>query len=133
MRFRAYVYGADCPRVDFRPAQGVPRGLDGHRDRILVRRGDGVFLEHQAFLVAGRVRSPDLGDLLDLDAVAGDVGAVADDAFHETSFLLLISKRMGHDLMTRLCKNPTVFFALMLSYPAGQVKNGRASPKYRRP
>ena len=80
VRLAAHVDGADVLRVDGRALQGPARRLHGHAGRVLVRGGHGFLLQHEAALVAGRVGAPDLGDLLSLDAVAGDVRAVADDA-----------------------------------------------------
>ncbi len=82
MRFRTDVDRSDLPRIDAGTSYGLPGRLHRHGDRVLIRTWNGFFLQAETTLVAGRIRTPDLGDLLDLDAVAWDVSPVADDAGH---------------------------------------------------
>ncbi len=101
--------GADVDRPDPRridaacAAERVPRRLDRHRDRVLVRGRHRLLAEHEPALVGRGVGAPDLGDLLDLDAVARDVGPVADDSdLHGSPSLWSAARRqraLGRDLV----------------------------------
>ena len=83
MRLRADVDRTDVGGIDvWRACQGTPCRLHRQRDRVHVRWRNGFFAQHQSALVAGRVRTPDLRDLLNLDAMTGQVCAVADNTSH---------------------------------------------------
>ncbi len=74
--FAPHPHRADVTRVNGGACQGVACRFDGDGGGVLVQPGDGFLRNRQAAVP----RRPHAGNLLRRNAVAGNVGAVADDS-----------------------------------------------------
>src|SRR5262249_37628240 len=99
------------------------RGIDGHRERVLVDGGDGATARHGA-------RPPCLGDEGPIETAAGEVGGELGDAGHcarivvQTADGTLLERRRGRRLHRRP-RDPIPVYASPARYH-GTMNPGRA-------